>query len=195
MSEPPEEGLAEVRARLRAQFRAARRSEEEEAVRDQWRRRTLAEALAEAMRRGDTVRLRLPGLRVQGRVLDAGRDYVVVDAPRGQVVVRVAAAGDAPDPYHAPLLVAEVVERSRSGGTDATRPASTFRAALARLEVDSRLDARLVVEVGTSLGGEGVTGRLEALGADHVYVRTRDGVDVLVPLGAVTYACARRPPP
>lgn len=144
MSNPPTESdpardpeLADVRARMRAEFRAERRAAELEAVRDHWSRRTIADVLDEAMRRGDTVTLQL-GIhrRVTGTVTDAGRDFAVIDSPHRRVAVRVTDRDG--HPYRGPELLVEIHERAATGGSNATKPSATFRAVLQRFGFESR---------------------------------------------------------
>ncbi|MBA2556999.1 MAG: hypothetical protein H0V12_06590 [Chloroflexi bacterium] len=182
--------LTDVRASMRAEFRAERRSTEAEAIHDMWTRRTLSDAVAEAMRRGDRVAIHLhPGHNVEGVIVDAGRDYAVVETPRQRLAVRVAAATrDAVvDPYEGPQLLIEVRERIPAGGAEASKPSSTFRAVLQRYEFEQQLDERRWAEVGTTRRIDPLTARLLALAADHLYVRDRDDVELFIPTSAITY--------
>lgn len=193
MSDPPSDpdpttdpDLADVRARMRAEYRAERRAAEHEAVRDHWSRRTIADVLAEAMRRGDTVTLHLwPQRRITGTVSDAGRDFAVIDTPQQRVAVRVADRDG--HPYHGPQLLIETRERARTGGAQATKPSASFRAVLQRCDFDSQTDPQLLVEVGVTLRSQPLVGRVQALAEDHLYLVDEHTMDHFVPLSAITY--------
>lgn len=182
--------LTDVRASMRAEFRAERRSTEAEAVHDLWTRRTLSDVLAEAMRRGDRMVIHLhPGRAVEGVIVDAGRDYAIVETPRQRVAIRVAAVSRdaAIDPYEGPQLLIEVRERVAAGGAEASKPSSTFRSVLQRYEFEQQLDERRYAEIGTTRRLDPLAARLLALATDHLYVRDRDDVELFIPTSAITY--------
>jgi hypothetical protein len=178
--------LADVRAAMRAEYRAERRAAELEAVRDHWSRRTIADVLNEAMRRGDTVALQLgPHRRITGTVTDAGRDFVVIDTPHQRVAVRVTDRDG--HPYRGPELLVEIRERAATGGSNATKPSATFRAVLQRVDFESQADPRARVEVGTSMSAQPLTGRVQVLAEDHLYVVDEHAVDHFIPLSTITH--------
>lgn len=194
LSEPTASGhesLADVNAALRAQYRAEQRALEREAVYDHWSRRSIADVLAEAMRRGDPVRLQLPpSRRVTGKVTDVGRDFAVIENPRLRLVIRVTDRDG--HPYQAPELLLAIPERAPSGGTNATNPHETFRAVLQRLDIDTQHDPRCRVEIGTTMSAQPLTGQIRALAADHLYLLDHDDVEHFIPLSAITYvACTK----
>ena len=193
MSDPPRDpdpttdpDLADVRARMRAEYRAERRAAELEALRDHWSRRTIADVLAEAMRRGDTVTVHLwPQRRVTGTVSDAGRDFAVIQNPHQRVAVRVTDRDH--HPYHGPQLLVEIRERVRAGGTQATKPSASFRAVLQRFDFDSQTDPQVLVEIGVTLRSQPIVGHVQVLAEDHLYLVDDHTMDHFVPLSAVTY--------
>jgi hypothetical protein len=193
MNDPPSDpdpttdpDLADVRARMRAEYRAERRAAELEAVRDHWSRRTIADVLAEAMRRGDTVTLHLwPQRRITGTITDAGRDFAVVENPHQRVAVRVSDRDG--HPYHGPQLLAEIRERARTGGAQATTPSATFRAVLQRFDFDSQTDPQVLIEVGVTLRSQPLVGCVHALAEDHLYLVDEHAVDHFIPLSTITY--------
>lgn len=185
--------LADVRASMRAELRAERRASEAEAIRDQWCRRDMVTVLHETMRRGDTVILECHPRRLQGQVVDAGRDYAVVATGRDRVAVRagdVDAEGQAGS-YTGPPLVVRVAQRARHGGTHAADPAATFRSVLQRLDFEAQVDPSAQVELGVGLLSEPLVGHVSALAADHLYLCDLDGVEAFVALSTVTYVTRR----
>lgn len=188
--------LADVRATMRAEFRAERRAAELEAVRDHWSRRTMADVLIEAMRRGDTVTLQLGShSRVTGTVTDAGRDFAIIENLHQRIAVRVTDRDG--HPYHGPELLLEMRERSQTGGAQATKPSATFRSVLQRFDFESQTDPRdrIRIEVGTTLRPQPLVGRVQVLAEDHLYLVDDHGVHQFVPLSTITYvAWAQRTP-
>lgn len=171
----------ELSAALRAEYRAERREDERLAVRHAWSRRRLVDVAAEAMRRGDSVTMHLPGHDITGPVEATGDDYVVVRTLGGAVAVHVPPRGTAP------LL--QVSARARAGGVQQPGGPKTFLAALRSYQTEQDLHPRRrrQVELGTPTRPGGLAGHLEAVAVDHVYLRDRHGVDWHIPTGAVSY--------
>lgn len=185
-----ESELADLSARVRAEHRAERREQELEAVRERWRSRSFVEAVHEAMRRGDEVRVTLPaGRRVEGLVVDAGADFATLDTGGGRVSVHLAAGvrSDFGDPYQPPLAMVSIRSRSRSGGTNASRRTPSFQALLHQYDFEQRyLRPTQLVVVGTALDAQPIVGHIEVHAWDHLYLRTREGAEVFVPVAAIT---------
>lgn len=185
-----EHELADLSARVRAEHRAERRAQELEAVRERWRSRSFVEAVQEAMRRGDEVRISLPvGRRVEGLVVDAGTDFATVETGAGRVSVHLAAGvrSDFGEAYQPPLAMVTIRSRSRSGGTNASRRTPSFQALLHQFDFEQRyLRPAQQVVVGTALDPQPVVGRIEVHAWDHLYLRSRDGAEVFVPVAAIT---------
>ncbi|HVM00834.1 MAG TPA: hypothetical protein VM324_16210 [Egibacteraceae bacterium] len=186
--------LAHVRAAMRAEWRAERRAAELEALRDHHSRRTIADVLVEAMRRGDTVTLQLgPHRRITGTVTDAGRDFAVVENAHERLAARVADRDG--HPYLGPELLVEIRGRAHTGGAQPTKPSATFRSVLQRFDFDAQADPRARIEIGTTLRCQPLTGRVQALAADHLYLIDEDDTQHFAPLSTITYVARAQPRP
>jgi hypothetical protein len=186
--------LTDVRATMRAHYRDQQRTVEREAAYCHWSSRTIADVLLEAMRRGDTVTLQLgPHRHITGAVTDAGRDYVIVVNSHERLAARVTDRDG--HPYLGPHLLVQIHDRGLTGGVQPTRPQSTFRDILRQSELEAEADPRVHIEVGTTLHSQPVTGRVQALAEDHLYLVDDQGTQTYVPLSTVTYVAARSPGP
>lgn len=182
-------GLRDLAVRGRAQMRAERRQEELETVRDLWGRRSLADVVVEAMRRGDEIAVRLAGRTLRGPVVDAGTDFATVDTAHRRVDVHLTAGlrHSGGHDYQGPALLVEIATRAKAGGADPATPNATFRSRLQRYDVESQLHPDRRVEVGTILDPEPLVGRVQARATDHLYLRDRDDRELFVPLAVITY--------
>ncbi len=178
MAESPEdelEGLARhpdlggFAATLRVEWR----DEEEELARaalEQWtHQRTLGDVARELMHRGDNVAVLSNGTAFSGRIIEVGRDVVVVATVLGKVDIHL----------EAPVML-RVVERAKSGGTRGGG-VNSFRARMAEREMDGD-----EVIVGTVLTRHTLRGAI-MLGRDHLHVRDRFGAETYVRLADITY--------
>jgi hypothetical protein len=167
----------DLRARSAA-VRAEWRDEEEAWTRaafEHWEHgRTFADIARECMHRGDTMSLATPHVLLRGVIAAVGSDTVrVVDREATTDVHLVAAAA----------FILRVLERARSGGARSTDSSSTFRARLFEHETISAIDLGLFTHADV------LTGELR-VGADHVRVRSRDGIDSFVPTSSVAWVRA-----
>lgn len=178
----------DLEAGLRAEWRAERRATEHEALRDMWSQRRLVDVFHEALRRGDEVVVHCHPRRLHGQVVDAGRDYAVVDTGRQHVTVRAVSmdSDDRAAPYLGPPVRVEIPKRARRGGRQASHPSSTFRSVLHHFDFQAQLRQK-PVELGVAGRRDPLEGWLRALGTDHLYLCDRDDVEVFVPLSTVGY--------
>ncbi len=148
------------------------------------------EAVHEALRRGDELRVWLPGgQRLDGVVIDAGVDFATLRSGDRQVSVHLSAGVQTEfgDPYQPPLVMVSVRHRSRSGGTNPSRRTPSFQALLHQFDFEQRyLRPSAFVSVGTVLDREPVLGRIEVHAWDHLYLRGRDGEEIFVPVAAIS---------
>lgn len=187
------EPLHALDARMRALWRTERREQEREELLADWQMRDFPDIAKQAMRRGDLVRVSVPGREFQGRIGIAGDDYVglMVAAREPIVYVRTAdvAARRREDPYGGPPVLLEVLERSKSGGTSPRHIPKTFQAVLHEFGVAQQMAAEPTsrVELGTVLPGRAhIIGQLRAHGWDHCYVAA-NATEIFIPAGVVTY--------
>jgi hypothetical protein len=140
------------------------------------RRRDLADVGRELMARGDRVALDVSGRRLVGVVVHAAGDLASVEGDGGRVDVAL---------RHLRRLV--VVEPDATPGRDVTGGSGpgTFKARLFELELSGDL-----VELALAGGGE-VTGRLRAVGVDHVLVRDLDEREWVVALDELAHVTTR----
>jgi hypothetical protein len=172
-----EPALRELSAVLREsvgeEFRAEAEETERLAAVAARRGRTLLDVAAELRSRGDRVAVVAGGRTFLGQVVYVGSDLLRLRL----------ASGDPVDVNVSVPLTVSVVEQSRSCGVAAGTGPATLRARLLELEID-----RAIVEVVTT-EGTAVRGRVDAVGRDHLLVRTDDG-EVFVSTAAI--AAVRR---
>lgn len=187
MSEPDDDALRRQRTERRREGQDA----EHLTVTDQWTRRTLGDVAADAMRRGDRVRVTVPGEHFIGDLIDVGVDYATVaDTARGHVDLHLAASlrtATAGAHYQGPPVMLEIVTRTRHGGHAGSGAPPTFRGRLSDWVVRQQLEPRRRVHIGTVLRPDPLQGRLRLRAADHLHLSAADGTEAFVPLAVVTF--------
>lgn len=179
-----------MRLRIRATLRSERRAGEREAIREQWSQRSLVDVAVEAMHRGDEVGVRLSGARtIRGAIIDAGRDYAVVDTGAQRIAVRLAGLGPDGDlrRYDSPPVQIEITSRAHGGGTKASGKSPTFASLIAEYDAAQQLHPDRIVEIGTTLRPDPLLGRVRARAWDHVYLRDLQDREVFVALATMSY--------
>lgn len=183
---PEDPGVAELDGRLRGRWKAERRAHEEEIRREHWQSRTLVDAVAEAMRRGDEVAVHLPGRRtLTSHVMATGRDYAIIEEcnpPRREYGVRLIG-----DPAGPPLHFLELKGGGKERRDDSPREAPpTFQALLQQYDFQQHVDPDRHVELDTTFEPHRVRGTLLALAPDHLYIRDHAAArELLIPTTAV----------
>ncbi len=161
------------------------RTEEEHwtaAAATQWAHgRTLVDIATEVMHRGDTVQALVGPSSFVGRVTYVGRDYLQLNAPGGQVDIRLvlpSAAGA--NAIGAPLAL-HIVERARAGGERPAPGADTFRARLLERETGGA-----PVLIGAALLRDTLRGEL-VVGRDQLMIRGAEGEETYLPLAWISW--------
>ncbi|MGH3440869.1 MAG: hypothetical protein ACRDUY_02270 [Nitriliruptorales bacterium] len=175
--EDPE--FVEVARELREWAGAELREEAEEGERlaalAAARGRTLSDVAAELRSRGDRVAVRTGGRTIAGVVTHAGGDFFTLETAATTVEVNLRRP-----------VVLTVVERAPSGGREPAGGAATFRGRLLELEMD---DAEIDVVVE---GGDVLSGRLGAVGRDHLVLRGAVGEETFVATAAIDHVARLR---
>lgn len=168
--EDPELELAARRFRLEREEEQTELEEMEEEARD--RVLDLPFSLLELQWRGDLTRVHVAGRSFAGRVVHVGEDVVTLATNPGAFV----------DVRLDRVVAFNVIERSRESGSG--RRAPDPRRVVARLReiADSPHEA----EFGT-IGDVRVSGRVQRVHSDHVVVRSVEGTEWLLPMGAIVY--------
>lgn len=141
------------------------REDERSAELGRLRRRTLAEAVAEAMHAGDRIRITCGARSWAGSAVAVSADHVELKTPNGRVVAHLSG----------PIALARAA--ATSGGTSGDRSHGSLRVRLATVELTGDH-----VEVVTPDAAH--VGRLKVVAADHLVVSS-DGGEVWVPIGRV----------
>lgn len=178
-------------ATMRSEWRTERRALEHDALHDAWTRRTVSDVLHESLRRGDELRIAAYRRVFNGHLVDAGADFAKLQTHRKeQVAIRTM---DQQDPYNGPPILIEVLAQAQITGGDPTDQDATFRSLLQQCDAHSQLDPRARIELGVALQDDPLTGQLNALGVDHLYVNTEQ-YRATIPLSQVIYIAWSRPP-
>lgn len=165
------EASASVRRELRAEAEEAERDAAAAAAMG----RTMAGAMGELMQRGDVVSVSARGAVFRGPVIHAGEDYFAVASGSSRVDVPAGSA------------VVALTARATSGGMGPSRgEAPTLRARLMELRIDA---AR--VEMGAGSGAV-LAGSVEAVGADHVVLRSSGGDPAWIPFERIDFVAAQQ---
>lgn len=184
---PPRD--SELAARFRAETRAHRLADESEALHHRWSSRHLVTVAKEAMQRGDTVALHMPGdVQVTGKIAACGRDYAIIDSSWRTAARLPDVEGG--DHGAVPPTTLTVTHRAKAGGTRGERRPASLVGLLRDLEL-----REIAPIIGTLLHPHGLAGELRAVAVDHVHLHNEDGADVHVPLSAVVYARWREEQP
>lgn len=168
--------LAAAGAAYRAELRAEAAEYEAVAARDRLRDRTLADAAGELLVRGDLVAVAVPGRSFTGTLTHVAGDLACLRTPAGEDV----------DVCLSGIVALRVVEAVPAGGCSRGPGPSSFIARLAEHEA-----AGGVVEIGTRAHADGVVGRIEAVGIDHLVVTDADGSRWFVATRGVDYVVPR----
>lgn len=177
---PPRD--SELAARFRAEARAHRRADESEALHHRWSSRSLVTVAKEAMQRGDTVALHMPGdVQAAGQIAACGRDYLVIDASPWRTAARLPDVEGA-DHGAAPPTTLTITRRAKAGGTRGERRPASLAGLLRELELRN-----VAPLIGTLLHPHGLRGELRAVAVDHLQLHSENDTDVHVPLSALVY--------
>lgn len=175
---------------MRATLRSDRMAGEREALRDLWSQRSLLDVAVEAMHRGDEVVIRLvTGRIVRGPIVDAGRDYAVVEAAGQRIAVRLATLGAHGEVgrYDGPPVHLEIPAHASRGGTKASGRNPTFAALLGAYDEEQQAAPHRVIEVGTSLRSDPLRGRIRARAWDHLYLHDLQDSEIFVALSTISH--------
>lgn len=172
---PDDPGLAALGRRLRDELLDEAREVEALVEDSELRARTLEDVGLEIVNRGDKVMVDVPDKRFVGTLTYAGQDFLTLQDEESLVDVSMTGGG-----YF------RVVERSKSGGRARGEGPGTFEMRLVELKTEMT-----TVEIGLAVGGQVVTGKIHAVGQDHVVIVDQTKDEWYVPLGSVSYVIRR----
>jgi len=153
----------------RAEFEAT----EFETHQSRLRRRTLRDVAKMLLHRGDRLTMHAGKLRLSGQVTGGGADYVTISTERIRADARLG-------------RVALRVTRRSSGGAQAWRMPTTWRARLTEMELTQQK-----VEVHAPSLGVSLVGRIRVVATDHLWLVDTAGCDSYLPfeeIAVVTYS-------
>jgi hypothetical protein len=168
-------GLAGINRRIQQEFRQEAEAVEAETRDYEQRLRTLTEWILEARNRGDVLRVQTRQRHFTGTVVYAGRDFLTLQGSDFQADVNLGA-----------VALVTIVEHGRRGGVPLPEGAGTFEMRL----LERRGPAP--VEIGQALMDDVISGRLMAVGQDHVILETNHREEMVVPFSNITWLVSRR---
>ncbi len=170
--------LANINRRLQREFREEAEEQEAESAEYELRTRTVAQLALEARNRGDSITVALRQKSFTGPVLYAAGDVITVGGEGFEVDINIAA-----------IAFFRVVARGRRRGAGGAAPVGPGTFEMRLLE---RQSARAVVEVGQAVKDDILTGRLTAVGADHLVLLDDQKEEIVIPSSNITFVIHRK---
>ena len=167
---------AELRQSVSREIRWEAEDVEADALKLTLRRRSLSDAVAELLHRGDTVSFVTPPLTVTGLLTHCRGDLAIMDS--GEAPISANLAG--------PVVIRR--ERSaRSGGSSSSGGSGSFKARLSELELTNE-----AVGIITPSTADVVLGRIHVVGTDHIVMTGPGNIDWYIPLPTIALVVQAR---
>ena len=167
---------AELRQSVSREIRWEAEDVEADALKLTLRRRSLSDAVAELLHRGDIVSFVTPPLTVTGRLSHCRGDLAIVDS--GEATISANLAG--------PVVVRRE-QSARSGGSSSSGGSGSFKARLSELELTGE-----PVGIITPSTADVILGRITVVGTDHLVMTGPGNIDWYIPLPTIALVVQAR---
>ena len=167
---------AELRQSVSREIRWEAEDVEADALKLTLRRRSLSDAVAELLHRGDVVSFVTPPLTVTGLLTHCRVDLAIMDS--GEATISANLAG--------PVVIRRE-QSARSGGSSSSGGSGSFKARLSELELTGE-----PVGIITPSTADVILGRITVVGTDHIVMIGPGNIDWYIPLPTIALVVQAR---